>query len=171
MKSRKRGCFIFFLFIIVAIVLFSNLGSCSNSTPINTNDHSLSATIDQGIKDAGVTKESVEINDDVGTSQKGDNVILIHVKAADNLTTNMFKKGMWLNTTKILKPLKSRADIGEITIFWSTDFEDAYGSNFNSNAMKIKLSKKTLDKINFDSFNIDNLPKIADGYWQHASLN
>ena len=48
---------------------------------------------------------------------------------------------------------------------------DAYGNSFEDTVMAITVSKATLDKINFDRFLWENLPDIADDYFQHRVLN
>jgi len=167
--SKGCGCVAIAIAIaVVVIILIFTFGSCNNSKSNQSN--SLQDVITHAIKDAGAEKQSIDINDDVGTSQAGDKVVLIHVKGKDSLTTKLFRESMWLDSSKILKPLKGRKDIGQVTLFWSAKLQDDYGSEFDGNVMKMTLSKATLDKINFDNFDYNKFPQIADSYWEHQAM-
>lgn len=158
--------------IIVIIAIVAVIASCAFSDkPASTGATSLTSTVDSAIKDAGAEKQSIDINDDAGTSQAGDKVVLIHVKGKDSLTTKLFRESMWLDSSKILKPLKGRKNIGQVTLFWSAKLQDDYGSEFDGNVMKMTLSKATLDKINFDNFDYNKFPQIADSYWQSQAIS
>lgn len=48
---------------------------------------------------------------------------------------------------------------------------DQYGNEKKDNVMKITLNRETLDKINYDNFLHNNLPKVANQYWEHPALS
>lgn len=39
----------------------------------------------------------------MGTATEDDKIAILTIHASDNLTDNMFKQGMWIDTQKILK--------------------------------------------------------------------
>ncbi|QUG86889.1 hypothetical protein GSN03_15005 [Bacillus nitratireducens] len=78
---------------------------------------------------------------------------------------------MWTDTVSILKDLSNEKNISEITFFYKYPLIDAYGNEKKDTVMKINLNRDTLDKINFDNFPHDNLPKISNEYWEHPAFN
>lgn len=125
--------------------------------------------VENAIKTSGAEKDHVTINDDLG-SGKG-KIVLIYLKAQDKLTKSMIKKGMFIEANSILKNLQEREEISEIVIFWSFPLVDNYGNIEEGTILKVGISKETLDKINFDNFIYDNIPTIADDYFEHTALS
>ncbi|SCN38280.1 Protein of unknown function [Bacillus cytotoxicus] len=115
--------------------------------------------------------ESIQINDNAGTDDPNDKIVLVTAEGKENLTNNMTKKGMWMDTVDILKNLSNEKEISEIVFFYTFPMVDPYGNKKKDTVMKITLNRETLDKINFDNFLFDNLPKIADQYWEHPAFN
>ncbi|MGH0945480.1 hypothetical protein ACQVTS_31460 [Bacillus mycoides] len=111
--------------------------------------------------------ESIQINDNLGTENENDKIVLITAEGKENVSKNYTKKGMWTDTVSILKDLSNEKNISEITFFYKYPLIDAYGNEKKDTVMKINLNRDTLDKINFDNFSYDNLPKISNQYWEH----
>lgn len=115
--------------------------------------------------------ESIQINDNLGTENENDKIVLITAEGKEGLSNNYTKKGMWTDTVSILKDLSNEKNISEITFFYKYPLIDAYGNEKKDTVMKINLNRDTLDKINFDNFPHDNLPKISNEYWEHPAFN
>ena len=129
----------------------------------------LEDAIEDAIKGAGAEKESVTINDDLGSGSG--KIALIYLKAKDNLTNSMIRTGALTEARDILKALQARDDVSEITIFWSFPFVDVYGNTQDETIIKVNVTKSTLDKINFDNFDYSNISEIADDYFEHSALS
>ncbi|WP_255256215.1 hypothetical protein [Bacillus wiedmannii] len=114
--------------------------------------------------------ESIQINDNLGTDDPNDKIVLLTAEAKESATQNYTRKGMWMDTISILKDIKDEKQISEITFFYKYPLVDAYGNEKKDNVMKIQLNRETLDKINYDNLLHDNLPKIANQYWEHPAL-
>lgn len=80
-KNTALGCATI-LAILIIIVAFA-MHACSNGDTTPQVSDTLSTAVDKGISAAHATKQSVEINDDEGTSTSGDKVVLIHVKPSN----------------------------------------------------------------------------------------
>ncbi|OKO50511.1 hypothetical protein ABH17_029365 (plasmid) [Bacillus toyonensis] len=78
---------------------------------------------------------------------------------------------MWIDTISILKDLNKEKEISEITFIYKYPMVDPNGNEKKDTVMKITLNRETLDKINFDNLLHDNLPKIANKYWEHPDFN
>lgn len=114
--------------------------------------------------------ESIQINDNRGTDDPNDKIVLVTAEAKESATQNYTRKGMWIDTISILKDLKDEKGISEITFFYKYPLVDAYGNEKKDNVMKVQFNRDTLDKINYDNLLHDNLPKIANQYWEHPAL-
>ena len=131
----------------------------------------LEELIDAAIDKANAEKEEVKLVDTESEENPDEKRVEIYLAGSDNLTTNMIRKGMWMKTSTILEALQSCEDISEIVTTWSFPMIDAYGNSFEDTVMIITVSKETLDKINFEGFLWENLPSIADEYFQHRLLD
>ena len=131
----------------------------------------LEELIDAAIDKANAEKEEVKLVDTESEENPDEKRVEIYLAGSENLTTNMTRKGMWIDANDILKALQPCENISEITITFSLPLIDAYGNSFEDTVMAITVSKATLDKINFDRFLWENLPDIADDYFQHRVLN
>ena len=106
----------------------------------------------------------------MGTATEDDKIAILTIHASDNLTDNMFKQGMWIDTQKILKGIANEKEISEIAFFWQFETVDPYGTKKVDNVMKIIFNRETIDKINFSNLIFENIPKTATTYWEHPSL-
>lgn len=163
-QAKKRGCGCVVLVFVVIVAIILGAQSCGTPHPA-PKSASLDTAVEQAIKDSGAQKQSVELNDDVGTSAAGDKVALIHVKAPITARATILD-----NSCKLLKDLQGRKDVGQVTLFWTGTLVDAYGNKSDTQVVKLTVSKATLDKINFDNFVYNDLPNIADSYWEHAAM-
>lgn len=97
--------------------------------------------------------------------------IKVLLNANDNLTTSYIRLGMYDATETILRSLKERDDIKEITFEWWFPLTDMYGDSKDTVVSRIIFEGSTIKKINFDSFDYTNIPRVADVYYQHGALN
>lgn len=141
----------------------------SNSESLSVEELTLEAAVNSAIESARVEKDRISINDDLGTGSG--KIVLLYLKGGDNLTNKMIKTGMLMNTKDILQTLQLRDDISEITFFWSFPLVDAYGNTSEDTIMKVNISKETLGKINFERFDYNSIPDIADDYFEHIALS
>lgn len=109
--------------------------------------------------------DSAEINLD---SSNG----FLEINAAGNesLTDNMTKEGMWISATQTLKALKNVPEVKDISFNITFPMVDKYGNKSEETVMKINITEGTRNKINFENFISDDLPDIADSYWEHPAF-
>lgn len=89
---------------------------------------------------------------------------------ADNLTTNMIRKGAYMDVERVLKAFKDAKYDGDTSILVMHEQADKYGKIDKYKVMTVKVSSETLDKIDFDNFDYNNIPDVADEYTSHPSL-
>lgn len=49
--------------------------------------------------------------------------------------------------------------------------QDSYGNISEDIVIKATFNNETIKKINFDNFDYNNIPSIADEWWNHQALN
>ncbi|WP_201317823.1 hypothetical protein [Paenibacillus sp. EPM92] len=184
------GCFgILVVLAIVAFFVFALIGDdesgLSNQTvnaPSQTNKATQTTGVDGQVRSAittaigaktntGVARIiDLQVNDHAGTQKDGDKIVITRLQANDNLSNNMIKGGMQLESIKVFKELFKVADVEEVAITWEFPMTDKYGNTSSSPVMKIKLNRATATKINWDSFDKKNFESVANSYWEHPSI-
>lgn len=124
------------------------------------------ATLEEAVNAAAESARA-----DVTDLAISDGVVQVSIAGKDNLSSSLIRGGMLLQGYDILKALQGRDDLSEIVMRWTFPLLDAYGNSFEDVVMKIDITRATLEKINFDNFAFENLPGVADEYYQHAALN
>ena len=76
---------------------------------------------------------------------------------------------MLIKTKDILKNIADK-DMEFINIEWQVELTDKLGNKEYGPVIRIDITKETLDKINWDNFDYNNLPEVADDYWQHQAI-
>ena len=92
----------------------------------------------------------------------------------DNWTSNMMRKGGLMDSLAIAELVTEHTilgDLGEIDITFQTDLTDAYGNSEIGTVLEVVFTAETLAKINYDNVLHENVPAIADYYWEHPSFN
>lgn len=98
------------------------------------------------------------------------NFSLISFKGKENLTHNMTVGGMYLDIFNILKKIQSTIDTDvDFGIMYS--LQDQYGNVDDVYVIKATFKKETIKKINFENAISDNIPEMADEWWNHKAVN
>ncbi|MBM7838338.1 hypothetical protein JOC54_001594 [Alkalihalobacillus xiaoxiensis] len=120
-----------------------------------------------------VLKDGMLANIEVNNYPENDSkVVLLTINGSDNLTKNMIYKGMLIDSEKIAEAFKnSEIEIHDLMMSWQMPLVDTYGNEEDGEVLRINLSGETLDMLNFDNFLYDNLPSVADTYWEHPTFS
>lgn len=81
------------------------------------------------------------------------------------------KESFLFNASEFMETMKSLPEVQQATLIVQVPLTDQYGNTENDDAFRVTLSRETLEKINFEGFNVDNFPMIADDYWEHPALS
>lgn len=184
------GCLgVILLILVIAILIFALKGK--NEPEQNTNTAIAPAPAVNTAKPLGVDGQvrsaittaigaknntglariiDLQVNDHAGTKKDGDKIVIAKLQANDNLSNNMIKGGMQLESIKVFKELFKIADVEEVAIAWEFPMTDKYGQTSSSIVMKINLNRATATKINWDSFDKKNFESVANTYWEHPSI-
>jgi len=100
-----------------------------------------------------------------------DGYTMLKIRAQDNLTANMIQRSMWIDAGDIFEALKDAKYDGTAAIMFMFEMTTQYGETKDAKVMSIELSPETLNKIDFDKFDVGNFPDVSDNYFQHPSFN
>ncbi|UOE93884.1 hypothetical protein [Alkalihalobacillus sp. LMS39] len=98
-------------------------------------------------------------------------IISVGINASDNLTRNMIRTGVLMDTTNLVQAIHEVAPEGyDVALEFYFPSVDAYGNEGTMLIANVSFYEETLDKINWDNFLHGNVPTVADHYWQHRDL-
>lgn len=100
-----------------------------------------------------------------------DGYTTLKIRAQDNLAANMIQRSMWIDAGDIFEALKDAKYDGTAAIMFMFEMTTQYGESKDAKVMSIELSPETLNKIDFDNFDVGNFPDVSDNYFQHPSFN
>lgn len=98
------------------------------------------------------------------------NFSLIKFKGSENLSNNMTIKGMYLDIFDILKAIQPIIDT-DVDFNVVYPLQDKYGNVEDVIVIKATFTNKTIQKINFDNVIFENIPNLADEWWNHDVVN
>lgn len=176
--NTKKYIIVAIISLILAIAIFmlsdensspsKQIVSSSTEQTINTN-LPIPEQIDKHIKKIIDKNDyiNVEVNEHMGRND-GTKMVLVYVKAHGYKTY----KSALINATKVFKELyTSQLPIGEVCIFFKSDFTDKYGNQSEQTAIKIIMDLNTAQNINWQNFDWRNLPSITNSVYVHPSID
>ena len=98
------------------------------------------------------------------------NFSLIKFRGSENITNKMTVKGMYLDMFNILKEIQADVDT-DIDFNVIYPLTDKYGNAEDVIVIKATFVNETIKKINFENVVWENIPEIADEWWNHNALN
>ncbi|BCJ87674.1 hypothetical protein [Effusibacillus dendaii] len=113
---------------------------------------------------------NLQVNDHLGTADGNDKIVVATLHANENLTNNMTKGGILLESTNVLKKLFTIDKVQEVTLIWQLPLVDAYGNKQTEPVLKITIDKEKAAKINWSNFDRNNLKNVVNTYWEHPVL-
>ncbi len=98
------------------------------------------------------------------------NFALIKFKGSENLSSKMKVKGMYMDISNILKGIQKDISVN-VDINVTYPLQDKYGNIREDIVIKTTFNNDTIKKINFDNFDYNDIPSVADEWWNHNALN
>jgi hypothetical protein len=112
----------------------------------------------------------LQVNDNAGTQDNNDKIVVAKLYADENLTENLTREGILLKSTQLFKELFNNQQISQVTLIWQLPLVDVYGNEKVDTVVKIGLNRETADKINWSNFNRNNFEAVASEYFVHPAL-
>lgn len=107
--------------------------------------------------------ELVKFNEDNG-------FLLIKGKGKENISNDYTVKGFKMSIFNIMNKIHEQKDIKTLAFNITYPLVDKYGNSSEQIVLKVEFSRSTLDKINYDNFDFNNIEDIADSYWEHQAI-
>lgn len=95
---------------------------------------------------------------------------IVLLNANENLTSDMTKRSMWLDSKEILEPISKIKNLNKIVLQWQLPLVDSFGKTEDGLVMTINLERDALDKINWDNFNVEKFPDVSKTYFEHPAI-
>src|SRR5699024_7926477 len=90
-----------------------------------------------------------------------DGYTMLKIRAQDNLTANMIQQSMWIDAGEIFAALKDAKYDRTAAIMFMFEMTTQYGETKDAKVMSIELTPETLNKIDFDNFDVGNFPDVS----------
>lgn len=138
-------------------------------TDIEVQEEDEQTTIENTIREAiekVISEEMLETFNYVPSN----NFSLIKFKGSENITNNMTIKGMYLDIFNILKTIQPIIDT-DVDFNVTYPLIDQYGNTEDVIVIKATFTNDTIKKVNFESAIWENIPVMADNWWNHSAVN
>lgn len=100
----------------------------------------------------------------IGTSD----YLVIDLNANENLSNSLTKTSILSDSIDLYaKAFKDRPDLKALKLVWYLDLVDIKGNKSEGSVLYILITKENAETINWENMLADNIPKIADDYWEH----
>lgn len=96
-------------------------------------------------------------------------VVEVTAMLQSNLTMNMTRESANMDIRDYLESVENEA-FSEISFYFDTTLVDQYGNEEVQNVIDSIFTKETVDNINFENFNRENIPNVADYWWTHTAI-
>ena len=182
--TRKRSLTLFSSAFVVALIISAATSPSKPGTDNTVADNAAPAATVAYITDEGTSERAIETvvvsvlkektnmgEDRMRNVDDVDGTVLIEYNADSNLTNGLTRGAIWTDIIDIVKKLSTNEGIESITVNAYLPLVDQYGNEAPGKVMTVNLTRETWSKINWDNFNEDNLPKIADFYFVHPAIN
>ena len=176
-KRNKKNAIIIFGTIFLLIVLASFLGVGITSDNTNIVEKETTKEVEKSIDD--IIKEKVmEV-----TSEKDDRTITIDIKDNENKEleekivlveisgNNTLTRDEILKENKeIFEKLSDIEEVLEVITLNNYPIVDEYGEVNDEVALKVEMTRESLDEIRWENFEHENLKDVADEYFENPKL-
>ena len=112
----------------------------------------------------------LQVNDNMGTDDTNDKIVIAKLYADDALSNNSMRKKILMNSKDVFETLFKRKEISEVVLMWQFSLVDAYGKESVDTILKVGLDRETENKINWKNFDYNNFELVATQYYTHPAL-
>lgn len=107
---------------------------------------------------------NLEVNEHMGTDTEDDNIVILTLLGSENLTAKMTANGLFEDSNVVFQNLFENTYVEEAVLFWQLPVTDSTGNTSEQNVLKIRLTRNTFEKINWEDFNSHNYKIVAEDY-------
>lgn len=159
--------FIYGLVIVVVIIAIIDPSSEPTSAPVDVSSLTMEDYAKYLVNDT--LGEKTNTQKIAFISASGDNAnIAININASENLTTSLQRTGILADSIDVYKKaFAERPGLNSLKLNWYLDLVDQKGNESSGVVVRLMVTRKNAESINWDNVITDNIPKIVDEYWEH----
>jgi len=90
--------------------------------------------------------------------------------ADDHLTLGLIRDGATIDSALILRRIFDDPRAKKVTLFWWYPLKTAAGQEGRMLVIRVRMTRETADKINWNEFRPRRLPDVADDFHVHPSM-
>ena len=121
------------------------------------------------MKHFGTTSEEKE---KAVVSSRFESTVVETIALEENVqSAQSLKRSSLYNIVEFMKAMKVLDEVSQATLIIQAPLTDRFGNVENGDVIVVLMSKETLNKINFNNFNAENVTAVADSYWEHPALS
>lgn len=129
------------------------------------------AVLSESTREVFGDKNDFNKKDAVDKVELVNDTAFIRVYGKDNVSNKLIKSGMYMDITDVLKKIEYSDDLpSKVAFDIIFPLQDKLGNTKDEPVMRVVISSDTIHKINFKNFNYDNIPDIAESYWEHDAI-
>jgi len=157
------------LLCVLVVVLMAGCGQSEESLEGLPLEEKISKTVHQVVGEEVHDMDSVkELNiTELSEGNLADVVVIRDMP----LSENTLKREILSDSAELFEKLFDFGELGEVNLTWENELIDQYGNGKYMPTMRIRLTRDTAEKINWDNFDYFNFENVADQYWQHDMLD
>jgi len=108
-------------------------------------------------------------NSDLNPEETTIGRVNVEVELGDILTVGFARNRIFIEMTEYLENIQNE-DFNEVYIGYQGSLIDNYGNERQAEVASATFTKDTVDQINFENFQYDNIPQVADSISLHQDL-
>ena len=167
--------FTYALLLMIVVIAFIDPSSDKNNVvdvdPLNLSvDEFLEHQVIEVMGDQTNTKKPTFIS----VTNGDNNMKVVTVNGNDNLSADWIRTGMLSKAKDYFEEILAHDEVQElygVSLVYYLTLVDTLGNENDRVVMIIDMSLETLNQINWDNFNYENLQNVSIVYYQHPALN
>lgn len=167
--------FTYVLLLMIVVIAFIDPSSDENNVvdvdPLNLSiDEFLEYQVIEVMGDQTNTKKPTFIS----VTNGDNNMKVVTVNGNDNLSADWIRTGMLSKAKDYFEEILAHDEVQElygVSLVYYLTLVDTLGNENDRVVMIIDMSLETLNQINWDNFNYENLQNVSIVYYQHPALN
>jgi len=168
------------VWILFALILFVVIGAAQSNgtakkfTAEQTMEHSIIETLkNDTATDSSVAPDKKNTRKTIKTLSVMEGNLSLHIttnNSLTDLTKHSLLAEILTNSTNIFQEVFSH-ELKSANILWDLPLIDSFGDEHDETVLVVTLTEGKAKNINWNNLSSENLPKVADHFWQHAFFN
>lgn len=177
-QNTAKGCLVLIVFFAIIVIAFASCGGCGGGGSDKEEEEKTPALTEVEISSMDMEEYARYLADTLGAASSDkerlrdfaneNGHLFLYMNASENFTSKLIRIGTLDKSARLFKKaFLERGDIESLELIWYLDLVDQKGNEKEGPVIQITLTKENAATINWENFLSDNLPAVADEYWEH----